>query len=376
MTANPPTRMAQLRAASRAMLEGLSPKQQRCQSHPELSPMLWHVGHVFFIENYWLAERVFGDCTHTDPWRTLYCPEDCPKDVRGARLPDADQLLHWSRTVSAINDHYWRQAEEYPHPLLDKGYLHAFLRQHYAQHLETMRLAAAQLHSAREPARPCDLYPLAPRPTMIQLARHRVTLGTDSIEAYDNEQPTCAVGVDAFSIATHPVTNAEWLAFMTAGGYTRAELWDAPGWAWRKTERIVKPQRWQALANCQWHIPGHGDRPLAQQAVHGISWYEARAFARYAGARLPREVEWEAARRADALSGCHEVWEWCADAFHPYPGFRAFPYDGYSLPWFDGRHFIARGGSRHTEPEIRRPGFRNFYPPTHRHVCAGLRLAR
>lgn len=377
MTQNAPTRLAQLRQASLSMLDGLSPAEQRAQPHPELSPMLWHVGHVFFMETYWLAERVFGDSRVTGPWRDLYFPEICAKDKRSARLPGAESLRAWATQLSAQNDAYWREAADYDHPLLQDGYLAAFLRQHYAQHLETMRLARVQLALADgSPARPCGIAAAAPDSSMVTIAPGMISIGTNDITAYDNEQPVFAAHLDGFDIAPRCVSNAQWLGFMQAGGYTQPEFWDPAGWAWRVVHAIDHPQHWRATADEDWDIAADINTDIARAPVHGISWYEARAFARYADARLPREVEWEAAQRHGALADSEQVWQWCDDAFYPYPGFTAFPYDAYSRPWFDGAHFTARGASVHTEIDVRRPGFRNFYPPSHRHVFAGLRLAR
>ena len=371
-----PHRLAGLRAASRGMLDAVPEHDLTRQSHAELSPLLWHVGHVFFVEHYWLAECVFGDHDITDHWRTLYFPELCAKGERSARLPDPDAMRDWTRAVAARSDAYWAATAEMDHALLTDGYLEAFVRQHYAQHLETMRLACDQLalgHATRPAA--TALAPASPECATTHVPAHTATIGTDDVAAYDNEKPAFETRVAAFDIADGPVTNAQWLGFMEAGGYYRPELWDAAGWAWREAAGVTHPQHWRPAAGHGWHVPGDGEDAIADIPVHGIGWYEARAFARYAGARLPTEIEWEAARRADCLRGLHRVWEWCADAFHPYPGFTAFPYEAYSQSWFDGDHFVARGGSRHTEPDVLRPGFRNFYPPAHRHVRAGLRLA-
>ena len=374
MTANPPSRIAQLRQARVAMLDGLTPAQQRCQSRPELSPMLWHVGHVLFMETYWLAERVFGDTSVTHAWRDLYVPEIAAKDERSARLPEAPDLRRWASQIAEQNDAYWQHARNVDHLLLADGYLAAFVRQHYAQHLETMRLVRTQLALAEYTPAPTAIEAESPDTVFETVGAHAVDIGTATIDAYDNEQPVFTAYPETFAIAARCVTNAQWLGFIDAGGYQNADWWDDAGWAWRESAQVEHPQHWHALEN-GWFIPTPESADIAQAPVHGIGWYEARAYARYAGARLPRELEWEAARRAGVLSGVGQVWEWCADAFYPYPGFCAFPYDGYSMPWFDGGHFVARGASLHSEIEIRRPGFRNFYPPTHRHIHAGLRLA-
>ena len=376
MTANPPTRLARLRERTRSVLAAYDEATLRRQAHPDLSPLLWHVGHMFFVENYWLAERVFGDTTVTDPWRTLYFPELCTKGERSARLPGPTEMRAWTQDIAAINDGYWARAEHTRHPLLDNGYLLSFVRQHYAQHLETVRMAEAQLALAASPSTP-PIVARALDTRFESLAGASVTLGTDHVDAYDNEQPVQTIALAAFAIADAPVTNGQWLAFMNAGGYDDPTLWDPAGWAWRCEHGIDRPQHWQA-ASTGWRVNDLAGRigTTSDDPVHGIGWYEARAFAAWAGARLPREAEWEAARRRNRLAATGQVWEWCDDAFAAYAGFSPFPYDEYSLPWFDGAHFVARGASRHTEADVIRPGFRNFYPPTHRHVFAGLRLAR
>ncbi len=357
------------------MADDLAPAERRAQAHVELSPVLWHIGHVFFVENYWLAEYVFGDQHVTDRWRRVYFPEQCPKQQRSFTLPSLDELKKWADEVSEINDHYWQQIGAVCNPILEDNYLHAFIRQHYAQHLETMRLARHQLDigSGVQPTHTMPSRP--PDTTTIQFMPTTVVLGNEDTVAYDNEKPSHYVDIDGFAIGKKPVTNAEWLGFMCAGGYDDKTFWTAEGWAWRCANHINRPQHWLIdqtgalqISNADPEIPG-------EDPVHGISWYEAVAFAHYAGARLPSEAEWETARRSEKLDCVGQVWEWCRNAFYPYPGFRAYPYDGYSNTWFDGAHMVARGGSRLTEPEIRRPTFRNFYPPTHRHIYAGLRLA-
>lgn len=357
------------------MLNGRDETALRRQPHPELSPLLWHVGHVFFAENYWLAERIFGDHSITDSWRELYFPEQCAKQARSTRLPGPAAMREWTEEVAAANDRYWARAAQHRHELLEHGYLHVFLCQHYAQHIETMRLAAAQL-DLEESLGVATLDAAAGASYQrVRVPAQRVRLGTTAIDAYDNEKPAYEREVDAFDVATGPVSNAEWLGFMRDGGYDRHELWDDDGWRWRCIDQVDHPQHWRAVDG-GWHIAWHDNRePIGEAPVHGIGWYEARAFARYADARLPAEHEWEAAARSERLDATGQVWEWCNNAFKPYPGFTAFPYEGYSKPWFDGHHFVARGSSVHTEAEVKRPGFRNFYPPTHRHIFAGLRLA-
>src|SRR5262249_38865856 len=201
-----------------------------------------------------------------------------------------------------------------------------------------------------------------------------------------------SVPIDTFELARHPVTQAQFAAFMAAGGYRRRELWSSEGWAWREAHAVDRPFHWRRDAP---------DHPVA-----GVSAHEAEAFCRRAGARLPREFEWEHAARglvataeSGNLGGVHSgttpdgsfpagrsvdgaddlfgnVWEWTASAFEPYPGFRPWPYEGYSQAWFDGQHRVLRGGSWATRPFALRRSFRNWYVAETRQIFAGFRTAR
>lgn len=370
-------RLQQLRQACRDALDGWDDTACRAQHHPELSPLSWHLGHVFFVETYWLQEVVLGSDETTAAWHTLYFPEHCPKGQRVARLPARDALLDWTRELAAANDEVWPRAERSGHRLMENNYLRRFLIQHYAQHLETMQLVRrqARLRDSADGAARLRT-PASPLATpAVEVAAGERTLGGDAAEAaYDNELPAHRRRIGACRLAAHPVTNAQWLAFMTIGGYHRRELWTGAGLAWLAAAGARAPEHWRPHPDGGWYS-ADPEEPLEPDApVHGICAHEADAFARWVAARLPHEHEWEAAAR-EGLLGDGDVWEWCGNALYPYPGFTAFPYEGYSLPWLDGRHRVLRGASRLTAAEIRRPSFRNFYPEGHRHVLAGLRLA-
>lgn len=370
-------RLNALRAAVRTVASGWSDAEARTQYHPELSPLAWHIGHTFFVETHWLREVVCGDDTATAPWRDLFFPELNAKEGRAARLPALPDLLAWTCELEAGNDALWGRLTGDDHHLLRDGYLDAFLRQHYAQHLETMALIGRQ-RALAEPAGPPG-QPLRqaapPRSETVAVPAGETRFGSDDHRAYDNEQPAHARAVDGFRIAAASVTNAEWLGFIEDGGYRRDALWTEAGRRWRDATGADAPQHWRAHPDGGWHCPDPAE-PLAPAApVHGLCAHEADAYAAWAGARLPHEHEWERAVRLGAIDADGGVWEWCGNALFPYPGFRAFPYQGYSMPWFDGGHRVLRGASRHTLAEVRRPAFRNFYPEGHRHVLAGLRLA-
>ena len=218
------------------------------------------------------------------------------------------------------------------------------------------------------------------------------TIGTsDDPWAYDNERPEHEVTVAPFRIDTTPVTNRAYREFVEAGGYDDPRVWDAPGWAWRQEAALVAPQFWHREGGGAWSRRRFGrteDLPLDEPVQH-VCWYEADAFARWSGARLPTETEWEIASAGATLDhanlwhegphrfgpssvtrshpgavskwGVHQmfgdVWEWTASDFHGYPGFESFPYREYSEVFFGPDYKVLRGGSWATHPAAMRPRF-------------------
>jgi iron(II)-dependent oxidoreductase len=210
--------------------------------------------------------------------------------------------------------------------------------------------------------------------------------------AYDNERPSHAVEVPAFRIARQPVTNASWMHFSEGGGYERREWWSDEGWAWKEEHDIT-------------HHPALAAGHPRAAACH-VSWFEADAFARAHGARLPSEAEWEKAatwtqgpegraawpdggspwrrresgagrpRTAGALAGAWRVWEWTETHFGGYPGFVAHPYREYSEVFFGKDYRVLRGASWATSARVAAVTFRNWDLPQRRQLFAGVRLAR
>ncbi|HET7158781.1 MAG TPA: SUMF1/EgtB/PvdO family nonheme iron enzyme, partial [Burkholderiales bacterium] len=235
---------------------------------------------------------------------------------------------------------------------------------------------------------------------------------------FDNEKWAHQVTVRPYTISRVCVSNEEFLAFVEAGGYTRRELWSEAGWRWREKESASHPLYWRRDGST-WRTR-HFDTwesLLMNAAMVHANWYEADAYCRWAGRRLPTEAEWEyaaatgreqrgAKRRypwgedapdetranlfgvhdrvidvaalpaGDSAWGCRQmignVWEWTADAFEPYPGFVVDPYKEYSQPWF-GTHKVLRGGSFATPASLMRNTWRNFYTPERRDIYAGFR---
>ncbi|MDY6943162.1 MAG: SUMF1/EgtB/PvdO family nonheme iron enzyme [Pseudomonadota bacterium] len=374
-------RFAALQRLTLTLAGRLDDKNARIQHHSELSPLAWHLGHTVCVEVHWLAEQVCGEKILSETENTVYFPENLTKPLRAERLPPLEALQFWAERHQAANLARWQTAPA-DHPLMKDGYLLHFLIQHYAQHLEIMHmiLQCAALAGASGNAVEARPPLMATRPSN-RWAAHPggpVRCGdSDNPAPYDNEQPATDTDLAPFLISPHPVTNGEFLAFMESGGYADDRWWDEAGLHWRAQNQPEHPFHWRLGPNGWIAVSATGPEPLpAHAAVYGVNRFEAAAYARWVGARLPHEHEWESAFRAGLIQRTGEAWEWCDNAFFPYPGYRAYPYEGYSKPWFDGAHFTLKGGSPFTQPEIHRPGFRNFYGADKRHIFAGLRLAR
>ncbi len=375
-------RLQQIHKTAHGLIAVLNEQEARRQYDSNLSPAGWHIGHMAVMETYWLRE-VMLEKNIASAWKEFYFPEFNAKHLRSEKLPAKEELMAFAADLHRTNIELLSNliAREYNHALLKEHYLPLFFIQHHSQHLETLEqisqlraLAESPGYSVKNscPAR-------APVPPAVKFSAQTVSLGhAGGPEAYDNELPRHSVDLAGFAIGAAAVSNAEYLGFMQAQGYTTARYWSEPGRHWLQAADVRAPHHWRRDRAGHWYaVAAAGAEDLIPQAaVYGINYYEAEAFARYAGCRLPSEQEWECAAACGALddAGIH-VWEWCANTFYPYPGFTSFPYSGYSTPWF-GTHYTLRGGSRHTAAWVKRPTFRNFYTADKRHIFAGLRLTK
>ncbi|MFO7954951.1 SUMF1/EgtB/PvdO family nonheme iron enzyme [Thioalkalivibrio sp.] len=365
-----------------AALQATPEHEWRNQYHPDLSPIGWHYAHCHFIEAVWLHERILGE---TPParrdWHDLYFPEQSPKWRRGGRLPPRASLLAWGQ---ACQQHHLDLLQSHPdvrrHRLLDSGYLTGFLAQHHAMHLESIE-QVRWFARLRNPE-PTSVQKPAPTPgTSSDWIEHpggEHVAGSEAVTAFDNEYGRHVIRIAPHAILSHPVSNAEIATFVEAGGYRPGPQWGDAGRAWLEQTGITAPLGWGRDPDGTWvqTLPS-GTRLLDPHApAVGLSWFEATAYARWLGVRLPHEHEWEHAAQAGRLRGTGQVWEWCGNPFRPYPGFRPYPYEEYSLPWFDGKHYVLRGGSAWSDALLTRSTMRNFFTPDKRHVFAGVRLAR
>jgi ergothioneine biosynthesis protein EgtB len=380
-------RYATVRAHTEALAAHLSPEDQCVQSMPDASPAKWHRAHVtWFLEEFILRASRENYRVFDEDFRFLFnsyyeaVGARHPRPMRGLLTrPEVSRVTAYRAHVDDAMQRLLRRAPAETLSLIELG-LH-----HEQQHQELLvtdmldafsknPLAPAVLPGWREPA-------YVPGPTQFLRCAGGVTgIGHDGDGfCFDNETPAHETLLPDFEIADRLVRNGDFLSFIDDGGYRTPSLWMSDGWA------VVQSNLWSAPAHWRnrdgsWTQMGPGGLETLDPAapVRHISWYEADAFARWSGARLPTEFEWEAA--ADH-SGMHEltshVWQWTDSAYRPYPGFR--PPAG-AVGEYNGKFMInqmvLRGGSLATPPGHARMSYRNFFHPDKRWQFTGLRLAR
>lgn len=393
--------MEEARAHTLRLFANVDEADFRRQVHPDFSPVGWHLGHIGVTEAYWILQQCKGEASPSAFYDAFFTPTDNPKPNR-INLPSREEMLAYLLTVRERVFSFLAQADlASDHPLLHEANIFNMLLQHEEQHTETMllivRLLAAERYDAgiedkhwswlqeseqaslpealllgeREPACEKGEMMFVPAGPFLMGSNHRST-------TLDNERPQYAVEVDEYLIDRCPVTNQEFLQFVTAGGYESPKWWSAEGWRWRERHQVQHPLYWRRQDTGNWvEIGKEAVSPLAlERPVMSVSWYEADAYARCSGKRLPTEAEWEKAAMSGVLAMTGWVWEWTSTWFHPYPGFTAHPYQGYSVPYFDNQHRVLRGGSWATRPHVRRHTFRNWYHPWVREIFSGFRCIR
>ena len=407
--------LERVRARTLWLLERVPDEFLRLRVHDFYSPVGWHFGHVGRTEEFWTVGEAMGRPLLDDRLTFILADTaDNPKDDR-VNIPDRAGLVEYlERTRASVLRALDAADLDCHEAILADGYAWEFAIQHECQHQETIA-EMLQLIQRRLPQRPVEGLPWTPsvRSETVLIEGGEFTMGSDDPFGYDNEKRAHRTTVADFRLSRTPVTAFEWTEFVAADGYGRPELWSDAGWRWREETAATLPEHWINAEDGAWATHGPwGLRALhPDEAVCGVSGHEADAFARWAGKRLPTEAEWEfaAARRGgrypwgdgeptearanhglvrwgptpvgsfpavDGLSDlAGNVWEWTSSPFLPYPGFDAYPYDGYSKDHMEGRHRVVRGGSWATSPSILRRSFRNWYVPTYRQGFLGLRLA-
>jgi len=330
---------------------------------PLMSPLCWDLGHIAAYEDLWLVHRHGGEPLLRTDLVDVYDAFETPRNVRGEIAFLRGEEL--SDYLAAVRERALQVLERVGP---GDGTLFELVIRHEAQHNETMRqtLFLAGLQGGQPPA---------PAPAAgidegwIEIPAGTFELGAPATGfAFDNERPRHRVELPAFQIARRPVSNATWMHFVEGGGYVRREWWSDEGWAWKEEYDITHPERWMVDGP-----PHDDDRPV----LH-VSWFEADAFARAQGARLPTEAEWEKAATwtQEPMRQVGEAWEWTFSCFGGYPGFVAHPYREYSEVFFGDRYRVLRGCSWATEPRVRSTTFRNWDLPQRRQIFSGVRLAK
>jgi gamma-glutamyl hercynylcysteine S-oxide synthase len=422
-------RLTEARERTRWLLSTVSDEDLVRQHDRIMSPLIWDYGHIGNYEELWLLNRAFGKGLSDRELYDIYDASLTPRSERPSLAmldrSSADRYLDAVReaALAALADADLEGGD----PLLKSGFVYHMILQHEYQHNETM-LQTLQLMEGDgyRPEARVDLPPgNPPDEEMVHVSGGPFVMGTDDRGwALDNERSAHEVEVPGFYLDTTPVTNRAYLEFVEDGGYERRELWDPEGWEWREEERISAPKHWYQREPHSWWTQRFGfDEPVSMDApvVH-VSWYEADAYARWAGKRLPTEAEWEKAASWDpkegtkrlypwgdepptpgdaranldqlafgpaeagaypagasacgALGMIGDVWEWTASEFSAYPRFESFPYPEYSEVFFDDGYRVLRGGSWATRPGAVRNTFRNWDLPIRRQLFVGFRCAR
>ena len=374
-----------VRAHTEALCSSLAPEDQCIQSMPDASPAKWHRAHTtWFFEQFVLGPHLAGYATFSDEFSYLFnsyyeaVGARHPRFARGlitrpgaaevaayrahvddavARLLGEDAAME---TLVTLGMHHEQQHQE----LLITDMVHGFAQN---------PLLPTMIPGWREPA--CE----GGASGFVSIDGGVTPIGHDGAGfAFDNEGPRHQALVHPFKIGSHLVRNAAWLEFMADGGYHTPALWMSEGWDAALAGQWQSPMHWRAVDG-GWRIFGPGgEAPLDPASpVRHVSWYEADAFARWSGARLPTEFEWEVASRDPRLAEMDgHVWQWTGSAYLPYPGFR--PVEG-AIGEYNGKFMInqmvLRGSSAATSPGHARPSYRNFFHPDRRWQFSGLRLA-
>jgi iron(II)-dependent oxidoreductase len=417
--------LADARARTLELVHGLDTTQLMGPCLDIVNPLLWEIGHVGWFHEYFALRRLDGGSPRLPNADALYNSSTVPHDVRWELpLPSLQETLDY---MAHVQDALVRR--------LDRGVtsedetsLYLMTIYHEDMHDEaltysrqTLGYAAPMFAATRDVVVEAEAGPLrgdvALPAGILQLGSPR-----EAAFAFDNEKWAHPVDVTPFRIARAPVTNAEFRAFVTEGGYRRREFWSDEGWRWRESTGAEHPLYWVPQPDgwgLRWFDRTEPLRP--HRPIIHVSWHEAEAWCRWAGRRLPTEAEWEAAaateptpagrmsehkRRypwgdeapsvhqanldgctigvvdvaalpaGDSAWGCRQmvgnVWEWTSTTFEPFPGFSPDAYEDYSAPWFSTRK-VLRGGGWATRGRMITNTYRNFFTPDRRDVMAGFR---
>jgi ergothioneine biosynthesis protein EgtB len=400
-------RFLRVRTVTEALSAPLSAEDCGAQSMPDASPTKWHLAHTtWFFETFVLARAPGYEAFrpgYAQIWNSYYDAVGArhPRPARGLLTrPSLDEVRAYRAYVTgsilAILER--RECPPETRSIIELGV------NHEEQHQELILTDIKHLLSSN-PLRPCYREARDGPTALVRPLGFRYfdaalrTVGYDGTDfSFDNETPAHRQFVESYALADRLITNGEYLEFMRDGGYTRPELWLSDGWRVRNEGNWTAPLYWEPSHDSVFSLGGVRPLNLGDPVCH-VSYYEADAFARWAGSRLPTEAEWEAVARDEPIEGNFldagvfeprattarasfnqlygDVWEWTSSAYSAYPGFR--PLAG-ALGEYNGKfmsnQMVLRGGSCVTPHGHIRPTYRNFFPPDARWQFMGIRLAR
>lgn len=377
-------RMLAIRGHTEALAAPLSPEDQTVQSMPDVSPTKWHLAHTtWFFETFVLRPHAVGYRVFDPAYEYLfnsYYEAVGPRHPRPQRglitRPGVEEVMAYRHHVTDALTALLSTAgsASIPGDVVELGL------QHEQQHQELILMDIKHVLS-RNPLRPAYRRRSGKAPTAGPLGWREFEAGLIEIGhegdgfAFDNEGPRHRVWLDAFALAMRPVNCGEYLEFIEDAGYRRPEFWLSAGWDCVNQRDWQAPLYWEQRDGTWMIYTLSGLEPvdLARPVCH-VSAFEANAFAKWKGKRLPREAEWELA--ASAIDDAGEVWEWTASPYVAYPGYREPPgaigeYNGK----FMANQTVLRGGCAATPPGHVRSTYRNFFPPDARWMFGGVRLA-
>jgi ergothioneine biosynthesis protein EgtB len=416
-------RFHQVRDFTTALCIGLEPEDCVVQSIPDVSPTKWHLAHTtWFFETFILKKFLSGYCAEIPEYAYLFnsyynaAGDMHRRDLRGLiSRPTVKEAQRYRVSIDSHLDNLLSSADE---KLLDKIEPLLVLGMHHEQQHQELLVTDIKHVFAQNPLYPVFRSGRARHPVRAEERRAMecppyrfvdfeeaiVEIGHDGRGfAYDNEGPRHRALVPAFSLASRPVTNGEYVAFIEDNAYRRPEFWLSLGWMTVSEQRWQAPLYWIKRDGVWWNFTLSGLRPVEEsEPVTHVSYFEADAYANWAGMRLPTEFEWERAAsdypvegnfvedenfHPRALSGSGDggdlhqmfgdVWEWTRSAYSPYPGYRAEPG---ALGEYNGKfmcnQYVLRGGSCATSRSHIRRTYRNFFQPEKRWQFTGIRLAR
>lgn len=418
--------LEEARARTLDLLAPISDADQLAQHSQLMSPMVWDLAHVANYEELWLLRAIDRRQPVDVKLDDMYNAFEHPRAERPSLplLAPGEARQYAADTRADVLD-LLQEIDLGSARLTRDGFVYRMVAQHEHQHDETL-LATRQLMLERcppllDPAPALQPGPL-PDGSEVLVPAGPFEMGTSTNPwAYDNERPAHLVELGEFYIDASPVTNDDYQRFIAGGGYHDPTVWSEQGWRWRQSEGLKHPLFWRESTD-GWERLRFGTwAPVApDEPVQHVCWYEADAFARWSGKRLPTEAEWEKAATWDHAAshkrlypwgeephrptlanlggtldgpspvgshpggvsphGCHQmigdVWEWTSSDFGPYPGFESYPYAEYSEVFWGDEYKVLRGGSWATHPTAVRGTFRNWDYPIRRQIFAGFRCAR